>query len=251
MNKVESDTNNKVKDYVLNDYEEHYTKSKLPKIHSSKILVESAMTYYPESNRYHGDNIRIIEVKNNKVIKQTNAYSEGRIVYKIPDIMKVRSTYKVLVRISKSKASVSIYDSLSGDIRTSKIPITENMEVKLVDVSPKDDKAFDIEELDNAIQMVENGDTYTEWSWGVTPIRVGSSNLKVVVSVIHNDSRKDVVYEDAVKVERDIPVQTMFFIKKYWQVFLTSIIIPFTVWFYKKRKKKKDDEKTEKEDGES
>lgn len=54
------------------------------------------------------EKIKIVEIKNTKVIKQTNDLSQGRIVYKIPNIMRVRSTYKVLVRISKSKSIISI-----------------------------------------------------------------------------------------------------------------------------------------------
>ena len=37
----------------------------------------------------------------------------------IPNVMRIRSTYKVFVRISKSKATVSVYDSLSGEVMTS------------------------------------------------------------------------------------------------------------------------------------
>lgn len=188
------------------------------------------------------EHLKIIEVKNTKVIKQGNNLSEGRIVYKIPNVMKVRTTYKVLVRISKSKSTVSLYDSLKGTVITSKIPVTETMEVKLIDLSPKDNKAFDIEENNNGIQIIDNGDTYTEWSWGVTPIRVGSSKLEIVVSIIRDGNKKDIVYEDIVEVETDAITQILFFLKKYWQVLMTSIAIPFVVWIYKRRKEKKEDE---------
>ena len=207
-----------------------------PKLNKDVTLV-SSIEYYPV------EKLKIIEINNGRIVKQTNGYYDGRIVYKIPDIMKVRSTYKVLVRIAKSRATISLYDSLSGDVRTSKIPVTETMEVKLIDVSPKDRKSFDIVELNNAVQLIENGDTYTEWTWGVTPIRVGNSNLKIVVSVIKNDNRKDIVYEDTVMVEKDILVQILFFLEKYWQILLTSIILPLIVYFYKKRNKSNGDEK--------
>jgi len=225
---------------------EHYLsleKNLKPK--NKDVTLVSSIEYYPV------DKLKIIEINKGKVIKQTNGYYDGRIVYKIPDVMKIRSTYKVLVRIAKSKATVSLYDSLSGNVITSRIPVTETMEVKLIDVSPKDNKNFDIVELNNAVQLVENGDTYTEWSWGVTPIKLGNSNLKIVVSVIKNDNKKDIVYEDTVMVEKDILVQIIFFFKKYWQVLLTSIVIPLVVWIYKKRSKKKnnnEDDKNNEED---
>ncbi len=86
--------------------------------------------------------------------------------------------------------------------------------------------------------MIENGDTYTEWSWDVTPVKVGNSKLKIVVSVIRDNNKKDIVYEDTVDVEKDVIVQITFFFKKYWQVLMTSIAIPFIVWIYKRRKEK-------------
>lgn len=187
--------------------------------------------------------IKIVEVKNTKVIKQSANLSEGRIVYKIPDVMKIRSTYKVLVRISKSKNVVSIYDSLQGTVMASTIPVTETMEVKLLDISPADNKSFEIVDGNSGVQMVEEGDTYTEWSWNVTPVRVGNSRLKIVVSVIRDNNKKDIVYEDSVDVQKDVFVQIGFFFKKYWQVFMTAVLIPFIVFLYKRIKEKKKENK--------
>ena len=232
-------TSNKdtVKNTLANLLEDSLSEAHL-NIKPNKILLTSGEMYYPPAPIYHDGGLRIIEVKNTKVIKQGNDLSEGRIVYKIPERMRIRSINRVIVRISKSKASVSLYDSLSGEVRTSRIPVTETMEVKLVDVSPKDNRAFDIVDGNSAVQIVENGDTYTEWSWDVTPIKVGKSKLKIVVSVIRNGNKKDLVYEDSVDVERDVIAQTSFFFKKYWQVLMTSIAIPFIVWLYKSRKEK-------------
>jgi len=189
--------------------------------------------------------LRIIEVKNTKVIKQSSELSEGRIVYKIPDVMKVRTTYKCLVRISKSTNVVSIYDSLKETVMTSVIPVTSTIEVKLLDISPADNKAFEIVDGNSGIQLIEDGDTYTEWSWNVTPVRVGNSRLKIVVSVIRNGNKKDIVYEDSVEVQKDVWVQIGFFFKKYWQIFMTAIAIPFIVFLYKRRQEKKKEKTTE------
>jgi len=227
------DTTGKSEKYLhnLEDYVYKYDKIKIDR---SNLLVGSTSGYYPRS-----ETIKIVEVKNTRVIKNTSNLSEGRIVYKIPEKMKVRSTYRVLVRISKSKSTVSIYDSLQGTVITSHIPITETMEVKLMDLSPKDNRAFDIEDNNNgSVQIIENGDTYTEWSWGVTPIRSGKSKLEIVISIIRNGNRKDIVYEDIVEVEMDAVTQILFFLKKYWLELMTSIAIPFIVWVYKNRKEK-------------
>jgi hypothetical protein len=214
-------------------------------IQPDRITMSSSEGDAPKPSNIEKPPLKIIEVKNTKVIKNNTNLSEGRIVYKIPNIMKIRSTYKVFVRISKSKSTLSIYDSLSGEVKTSILPITETMEAKLIDLSPKDNKCFDIQEQNDGVQLVENGDTYTEWSWGVTPIRLVNSKLEIVISVIRDGNKKDIVYEDTVEVERDIREQILFFLKKYWQFLMTSMIIPFVVWFYKNIKEKKEKNKSE------
>lgn len=205
------------------------------KITKSNLLVGSR---FDKNNKT--EVLKIVEIQNTKVIKQGNNLSEGRIVYKIPNVMKIRSTYKIIVRISKSKATVSLYDSLQGNVMTSKIPVTETMEVKLIDLSPSDNKSFHIADGNSGVQIIEDGDTYTEWSWSVTPLIVGNSKLKIVVSVIRDNNKKDIVYEDVVEVEKDVLVQILFFLKKYWQVLMTSIALPFIIWIYKRIKEKKE-----------
>jgi hypothetical protein len=217
---------------------------------NKKVTITSSNIVY-ESFPY--EHIKIIEVPNTKVIKQSSDLSEGRLVYKIPNVMRIRSTYKVFVRISKSRATVSIYDSLSGEVMTSKIPITETMEVKLIDLSVKGKKSFEIVDGNNGIQIIESGDTYTEWSWSVTPIRMGNTKLKIIVSVIRNNNKKDIVYEDTVEIERDIKEQLIFFWEEYWKWIISTFISPFIVWWWKNRKKKKskdeDNNENEEEDG--
>ena len=181
--------------------------------------------------------VKVIEKPNTKVVSDSADLSKGRIVYKIPDTMNVRTAYKVFLRIAKSKATISIYEGIEGTVIASVIPVTETMEVRLIDLSPDDNKAFEIVGGNDAVQIIESGDTYTEWSWSVTPVRTGNSKLKIVVSIIRNDKRKDIVYEDAVEVQRDVINQTSFFFKKYWQWLLSTLIIPFGVWLYKRTKK--------------
>lgn len=212
-------------------------------IQPDEIIVGSSAGDIPENVYLENPKLKITEVKNTKIIKNNINLSEGRIVYKIPNIMKIRSTYNVFVRISKSKSTLSIYDNLSGEVKTSVLPVTETMEAKLIDLSPKDNKSFDIQERNQGVQLVENGDTYTEWSWGVTPIRLVNSKLEIVISVIRDGNKKDIVYQDTVEVEKDIKEQILFFLNKYWQVLMTSIAIPFLVWLYKSRKDKKESEK--------
>lgn len=204
---------------------------------SANYMTSDAMSYYHPNNA-----LRVVEIKNTKVINMTSGMSEGRVVYKIPERMKIRDTYKVLVRIAKSKSTVSIYDSLKETVRTSIIPVTSTMEAKLIDPSPTDHKSFEIIPDNQAVQIIDDGETYTEWSWNVTPIRVGNSNLKIVISIIRDGNKKDVVYEDSVEVEKDLPNQISFFFFKYWQWLLSTLIVPFGVWLYKKKRGEKEED---------
>jgi hypothetical protein len=188
---------------------------------------------------YTNSELRIINIPNNKVLNTTT--NQGYVAYKIPSEMSIRSTYQVMVRISKS--SVNIYENLNGEVRTSTIPITQTMEVKVIDPSPADAKFFDIVPDNEAVQLIENGEDITQWTWNVTPIKTGHSNLKIVISIIKDGNKKEIVYEDNVRVKMDMGKQIPFFFGKYWQWLLSTIILPFIIWFYNKRNKEKEKKK--------
>jgi hypothetical protein len=164
----------------------------------------------------------------------------GHVAYKIPTEMKVRNTYQVIVRISKTTAT--IFENLDGEIRTATIPVTETMEVKLIDPSPEDRKMFEVIADNDPTQLVENNESVTQWSWDVTPIRSGQAHLKVMIAIITNGNRKETVYQDTVNIETNLGKQIPFFFGKYWQWLLSTLIIPFGVWFYNRKKKKEGEE---------
>ncbi len=164
----------------------------------------------------------------------------GRVVYKIPTEMKVRTTHQVIVRISKS--TVHILEDLEGEVKSTIIPVTETMEVKLVDPSPGDDKMFEIVPDNDGIQLVEDNESITEWTWNVTPKRSGETKLKVVISIIRDGIKKEKVYSDEVIVKSDIKKSSWYFIRTYWEWIMSSLVLPFVIWFYTKRKKKKEEE---------
>jgi hypothetical protein len=176
----------------------------------------------------------IIHINNSKI--HNTSTNMGNVAYKIPTNMKVRNTYQVIVRISKSTAQ--IYENMNGEIRTSTIPITQTMEVKVIDSSPSDDKMFDIVENNKAEQIIENNETYTQWTWDITPKKTGNGKIKIVISIIKDGGVKESVYEDSVSVDMNLSKQIPFIIGKYWQYVLSTIIIPFGVWFYNKKRKK-------------
>lgn len=223
-------------DSTMNIVNSNYSEPKIM-IEKSNIMVGSSNGYGSGYNHNVNEKIKIIEVKNSTIY--SNVLSEGKVVYKIPSVMKVRNTYQVIVRICKS--TIHVYENLNGEVRQSTVPITETMEVRLIDPSPLDAKIFDVVNDNDGIQYIDtiNG-SYTQWSWNVTPLKSGKTNLKIVISVIKdNGNKKEIVYQDDIKVEIDIIEQIKFWFNKYWQWLFGTILIPFGVWFYTNKKKKK------------
>ena len=205
--------------------------------YNEAVLIEVNGISYEETP------LTIIEVSNNRVSSSTT--SGGHVAYKIPTEMSVRSTYQVIVRISKSK--IHIYENLNGEVKTSTIPVTKTMEVKVIDPSPTDRKMFEIIPDNKPIQLVENNEDVTQWTFNVTPLKTGKSKLKVVISIIKDSHVKEVVYEDNVTVIADVTKTIPFFIANYWQWLITTLIIPFIIWFVKRRKKKEDKDEVNKD----
>jgi hypothetical protein len=177
--------------------------------------------------------LKIIEIKNPHLKTKTN---NGHVVYHIPPIMSVRDTYQVSLVISKT--TLNIYEDFEGIVKTTTIPITETMEVKLIDPSPMDDKTFSIVPDNEAEQLIEDGNEITKWTWNVTPLKSGGANLKIVVSIIKNGHKKETVYQDNIHVKTNPGKTIPIFIGKYWQWFLSTLIIPFGIWLYNRKKEK-------------
>jgi hypothetical protein len=157
----------------------------------------------------------------------------GKLIYDIPNTMKLRRTYIVKIRINRDTTQINITQNINTK-RQSDIKTTSSMQVELVDPSPVDNKKFDIVKNNSDVQMVETDD-YTEWSFSVTPIRSGTSNLNVVVSIIKGDLKKQMVYSDSVTVKTDTVVVVKNFWGEHWQWLFTTILIPVFVWLWNKK----------------
>lgn len=168
-------------------------------------------------------------------IQPIPAEESGIILYEIPDSMKIGKVSEVFIRISSDKSSVTITENTSNKTQTASIRVSSNMEVELID--PASD-AFKIVENNTARQIIENGDTYTEWRWDVTPLKSGMKSLKIVVSIIKDGGTKQKVYVDSVIVKSNPILQTENFFEKYWQWMMSSIVIPFIIWFWKRKKRR-------------
>ena len=165
-----------------------------------------------------------------------NVNIDGTIFYNIPDTMKFYNSYTITVRITKSHIISNMTNNLTGIIKQTIIPVTENMEVKLIDVN----NAFTIVPNNSGIQLIdEDSTTYTQWEWDVKPIKAGNNKLKIIVAIIKNDSRKETVYEDTILVKSNIFLSIKLFIIEYWQYLISTILLPFIIFLYNKYKENK------------
>ena len=180
-----------------------------------------------------------------KVIdRSTSDTTRGWIAYSIPKEMKVAKSYSVKVRISKKINGQNKADLILGsqDVINNKslpsIATIEDVKVsgEMLAELRGDVDAFDIKALSTEVQNIDN-ESYTEWEWVVTPKKSGYSPLKLVIKV--KELNKDiVVFNKDIQVQKNVTVSVEGFFDKYWQWFMTTIIIPIFIYFWNKKKKK-------------
>jgi hypothetical protein len=171
----------------------------------------------------------------NADILEKKKWTEGRVIYQIPFKMKVGSQYIVFLRISRNSKRVEILNGLSGEVISSVIPTSNTMSVELIDPSNSDRKIFHITPVNSNTQSVLEGISFTEWTWTVTPIRSGTSNLKIIVKIVENNTPIEKVYSQEVKVKVNPSLQIWMFIEKWWMWIITTILIPSISWYVKNK----------------
>jgi hypothetical protein len=172
--------------------------------------------------------------------------TRGWISYSVPEQMKVAQSYSIKVRISKkingqNKATLILGNS-EDPLNSSNLPSVATIsDVKVSsEMSAElrgDSESFDIKVLSTTNQTIDD-ESYTEWEWVVTPKKSGNNPLKLVIKV--KDINKDiVVFNKNIIVKKNVTVAVEGFFEKYWQWFMTTIIIPIFIYFWNKKKKKK------------
>ena len=158
----------------------------------------------------------------------------GRIVYSIPDTMVVYTDYNIIIRIDRDKSQVNIKKDINGRITESKIKTSSEMEVMLIDSST--DSSFLIRKINTDDQIVDtNG--YTQWNFTVRPVKHGEKKLDLVVSIIKNGYKKQVVYTDTIHIKENVAKEIKTFWGNYWQWSFSTILIPIFIYLWKKKRK--------------
>lgn len=185
------------------------------------------------------DNLQVIDRTSD-----STDINKGWIAYSVPNEMKVSKNYSVKVRISKKTSRQSKYTLILGRedaINNPDYPTVATIEDVRVsgEMSAElrgDLDDFKIVSLSTPNQNIDD-ESYTEWEWIVTPKKSGQSPLKLIIKV--KESNKDIiVFNKQIKIKSNMPVAVEGFFEKYWQWFMTTIIIPIFIWFWNRKKKR-------------
>lgn len=161
---------------------------------------------------------------------------QGLLNYNIPKEMKYRKAYRIRFAINRDTADKTII--LSPTSTTSTIHTSSTMSVELIDPLPDEEKAFLITKDNADIQLVDK-DEATEWIFTVVPISGGTHELQVVVSIIRDGNKKQVVYSSSVQVHATMADKFAHFFITYWQWIIGTLLLPFVIWLVNSILKKK------------
>ncbi|HNP21288.1 MAG TPA: toll/interleukin-1 receptor domain-containing protein [Panacibacter sp.] len=138
--------------------------------------------------------------------------AKGKILYDIPDSMKLNKQQKCVVRIAKDELTAKDSDTFTDAVKMEDIVLSGVMKVELIDIA--EPPHFTIKTISSAEQEVD-AESYTEWLFWVTPLLSGVFDLILKVSVIKTiegkERRKDLVFEKAINIAaaaEDAPVST-------------------------------------------
>ena len=124
-------------------------------------------------------------------------------------------------------------------IKTTKIKITNNIRVELIDPTGND---FFIKYIGTDTKQHLDS-LLTIWEWNVIPLTEGTNHLILCVDVFIDGTNQTTRYDDSIIV---ISNDTIFnkiirFLETYWQWLIGTFILPFTIFIWKKKKKRKND----------
>ena len=163
------------------------------------------------------------------------------LVFYADDTMEVKRVYTATLALARNatlgpikirvlEQSGSLDDNVLVD---STIELGKRVRASLKDVSPRDDKSFQIDQLGVDEQNLSKGkESY--WQWNIEPLKAGSHKLMLSIQVILSD-------DDRVNLPaRNIPVmifskKVSFFTKvenffgSYWQWIITAILVPIVI----------------------
>lgn len=171
----------------------------------------------------------------------------GKIVYEIPNIMKIGELRVIKIGIAKGVTADVETRAAKKGVTVEDLKIGDKMDVDLL---AEESDAFEIHRQQPsgtgpAWQAI-GGDQASEWIFNVKPVKSGTHTLKLVATVELIDSRNQntpysfKVYENDIRVSTSYWYYTKEFVRNYWQFLLTGILIPLIplgVRFWRSKRK--------------
>ena len=184
------------------------------------------------------------EVSNDKKMVNINDLNinTGEMSYDIPLNMEVGKVHTVRLRISRKTGNSNLTVGFENDTTVYKIETGSVMSVLLLDPNPDGvNKQFEIVNLTNGQQALEDDGRVNEWSWVVTPIRGGEGKLKLIINITKQTEfgpmeRSITVFEKDIDISTNHKYSIRKFLYDNWEWFASSVAIPFFVFLWRKRK---------------
>ncbi len=193
--------------------------------------------------------------KKGNLVKKFNSL----LVFHVDDTMEVKEIYTATLALARNAAlgpikirvleeSGALDDNVLVD---STIELGKRVRASLKDVSPRDEKSFQIDQLGVDEQnLSKTKESY--WQWNIEPLRAGPHKLILSIQVILSD-------DDRVNLPaRNIPImifskKVSFFTKienffgSYWQWIITAILVPVVIALLNNSLKQRGEKKKQQE----
>lgn len=177
------------------------------------------------------------------------------LVFHADDTMQVNKAYLATLALAKNanlaelKEKVLDASDASDDnaIVDTTIHLGKRMKAKLVDMSPRNDPSFYIEEMGNEEQNL-NSSKEAYWNWKIEPLKEGEHELKLSIQVILSDDDRINLPPRDIKVTifaQKVSVSTKIgnFFSNYWQWIITGILLPIFIALLTNRIRRANDSK--------
>ncbi|WP_373511738.1 hypothetical protein [Persicitalea sp.] len=129
-----------------------------------------------------------------------SVFRAGQLDYDIPDVMQQNQPVTCVIRIGGAEVALAEI-KISAESTHATIKITDEMSVKLVDVSGGSN--FNTVPITTERQAISEGD-FTEWKISVTPLKAGTFSIFLRVSAHFNGKTDDMeVLEKSIRVNGD------------------------------------------------
>ncbi|MCB9265133.1 MAG: hypothetical protein H6558_08930 [Lewinellaceae bacterium] len=131
---------------------------------------------------------------------------KGYLLHKIPPQMQVEKEEECIIRLAYEQAAIVQDIELSEEVEVKQITVSKIMQAELID--PNAEPAFAIRTYSDEEQFLQE-EEYTEWKFWVKPLREGTFNLLLKISVVEvvegKERTRNLTWEEKVQIITETP----------------------------------------------